>query len=598
MFIRTQVIRPLAVYGLVAMAAVPANGQGLDWRSRIVGTWNNISTGKNIIIRGVSGQQDHARIEGSALGNGESLDACSYDLTVLNDNQISLELNSGPDTCLKGVFIREQANDQRRVTVGTWNHLASGENINIRRVVGGLDSASIEGSGSGAVVSGCSYHLTIINSNQLNLELKNGPETCLKGVLLRVVTPAVGISTKLSLDPKDPKAHNSLCDEYNKKGDYGRAIVDCSEAIGLEPKYVEAYDNRGIAYLNKGDYDHAIADYTEAIRLDQKYTVGYFNRGLAFYDKGDFDHAIADYTQAIQLDPKYVFAYNNRGNANSAKGHYDQAIADYTEAIKLDPSKGGSPVIGGGYYDRGLAYYNKGDYDHAIADYTQAIQLDPKYVFAYNNRGNAYKAKGDFDHAITDYTEAVKLDPKYAVAYDSRGFTYNAKGDYDHAMADYTEAIRLNPKYEWAYFGRGIANLYAGALPKALADLDQSSELDPKFAYAALWLDVVDKRSNLTSRLAEATKQIDMTKWPAPVIRFYLGQLTADAVLAAADDPDAKTKESQTCEANFFIGELVLQQSNKDEATRLFRHSVTDCPKSSFQWAAANAELRALGVPR
>jgi hypothetical protein len=31
----------------------------------------------------------------------------------------------------------------------------------------------------------------------------------------------------------------------------------------------------------------------------------------------------------------------------------------------------------------------------------------------------------------------------------------------------------------------------------------------------------------------EATAEIDMTKWPAPVIRLWLGEMTQEAVLAA-----------------------------------------------------------------
>ena len=50
-----------------------------------------------------------------------------------------------------------------------------------------------------------------------------------------------------------------------------------------------------------------------------------------------------------------------------------------------------------------------------------------------------------------------------------------------------------------------------------------------------------------------------------------MGQLTLDAVLAAADDPDASKKSTQVCEANFYSGELALQKDKKDEATRLFR---------------------------
>jgi lipoprotein NlpI len=175
----------------------------------------------------------------------------------------------------------------------------------------------------------------------------------------------------------------------------------------------------------------------------------------------------------------------------------------------------------------------------AVAQTQQQIE-----AFAYNNPCNTYNLKGDYDRAIADCTEAIQLDPKYAFAYNNRGLVYNAKDDHDRAIADYTEAIRLDPKYALAYKNRARVNLYAGALPEAMADLNQARELDPKDAYAALWLDIVNKRSNLPSRLAEATKQIEMTKWPAPVIRLYLGQLTPEAVLAAADDPDLSTKKN------------------------------------------------------
>ena len=96
--------------------------------------------------------------------------------------------------------------------------------------------------------------------------------------------------------------------------------------------------------------------------------------------------------------------------------------------------------------------------------------------------------------------------------------------------------------------------------------------------------------------LSQAISTIDMTKWPAPVIRMFLGQMTPAAVLAAADDPDATKKKGQVCEANFYSGELALRQGAKDEATRLFRLAASDCPKDFIEWPAANAELKSLGA--
>jgi tetratricopeptide (TPR) repeat protein len=168
-----------------------------------------------------------------------------------------------------------------------------------------------------------------------------------------------------------------------------------------------------------------------------------------------------------------------------------------------------------------MAWQTKGDLDRAIADYDQAIRIDPKNTRAYSVRGVAWAAKGDLDRAIADYYQAIRLDPKNTNVYDNRGIAWAAKGDLDRAIADYDQAIRLDPKNSSWYFHRGLSNLYAGALPTALADLNQASELNPKHAYVALWLDIVNKRSNLPSRLAEAAKQTNMTRWPAPVTRLY-----------------------------------------------------------------------------
>ena len=240
----------------------------------------------------------------------------------------------------------------------------------------------------------------------------------------------------------------------------------------------------------------------------------------------------------------------------------------------------------------------QGDNDRAIADYSQAITLNPKYVAAYTNRGNALFDKKNFDSAIADYSQLIALDPKYLIAYYNRGNAYRSMGDYSHAIADYSEIITRDPNNAGALFSRGRLALLTGDLPGALADLTHTTALAPKDAYAALWLDIADKRGNRPSRLAEAAKQLDMTRWPAPAVRLYLGEITAEAALAAAaDNSDAATKKRQVCDASFFIGELALHAGKKDDATRLFRQATDGCPDYLFSHEGAKAELKALGAP-
>jgi lipoprotein NlpI len=91
--------------------------------------------------------------------------------------------------------------------------------------------------------------------------------------------------------------------------------------------------------------------------------------------------------------------------------------------------------------------------------------------------------------------------------------------------------------------------------------------------------------------LAEAAKQLDMTVWPAPVVRHFLDELNAEQTFGLAFDTDPKTKLAQTCEANFYSGELALLKKNKKDAQRLLKLAADDCPRSFIESTAAIAEL-------
>ena len=130
-----------------------------------------------------------------------------------------------------------------------------------------------------------------------------------------------------------------------------------------------AFTNRGNAHKRKGQWGKAIADYSEAIRLKPGDADFVVSRGNAYYYFGQFDRAIKDYDEAIGLNPDLAEAFSNRANVYRKKGLLDRAIADYERAIHL------APYNAQAHADRGLAYEQKGDRSQARRDYKKAYAL-------------------------------------------------------------------------------------------------------------------------------------------------------------------------------------------------------------------------------
>jgi tetratricopeptide (TPR) repeat protein len=426
---------------------------------------------------------------------------------------------------------------------------------------------------------------------------KKGPTDQDEDDCTRSLDPAkiIPACTKLVEDKSDTPHNRAVAyydrgNAYKNTQDYDHALADYSEALALDPTYAHAYLNRGLVYAAKNDAARSIADSSRSIELDPAQKLAYLNRALAYRFQRNFVAAIADYNQAFKLGASAANDYQGRGLAYAGNGDFQRAVADFGEAIKRGAND--APTLNA----RAEAYRSLNQLEPALADYTAAIKLDANYAEAYHGRGMVYRLKGDFDRAIADYSAALARDSNLAAAYNDRGSAYRLKGDFEHATADYSAAIALYPKWAAPYHRRGYVAFLAADLPKALADLTQANALDPTDAYLALMLDIVAQRSKLPSRLKEMSGKLDMTAWPAPLIRLYLAQLTPEAAMAAAADPDVATGRGRICEANFYTGELALLNDHKDAAARLFGRASADCPLAVSEWELANAELKAMGI--
>ncbi|WP_407120149.1 tetratricopeptide repeat protein [Bradyrhizobium sp. STM 3561] len=367
---------------------------------------------------------------------------------------------------------------------------------------------------------------------------------------------------------------------YQTKEDYDRAIADYDQAIALAPDAEGPFANRGIVHRKKQEYDQAIADLTRAIALGGKDGLVYFNRAEAYNGTGDHDRAIADLDRAIALEPKSAGNYVGRGVAYYNKKDYDRAIADFNRAIAMDPK------FGGAYYFRASAFNAKKDFDSAIADYSQVIVLHPKSTDAYSERGDVYFGKGDYDRAIADYGQAIGLDPKTANVYANRSSAYRKMNEHGLAMADLNQAIALDPKPAYLK-ARGVFQFELGDFKASATDLLRVLETNDS-AYVMLFRYLARARAGeaAASELEGNARRLNDKSWPFPVIELLAGKRSPEATLAAA------TKQEETCEANFYIGESYILSAKKELAQKALRAAADTCPKSFVEFNVALAELK------
>ena len=241
----------------------------------------------------------------------------------------------------------------------------------------------------------------------------------------------------------------------------------------------------------------------------------------------------------------------------------------------------------------GVTHLQMRQYERAIRDFDRALALEPGLVVAWRQRALAYRSKGDYERALADFEQAILLAPSDARHYTDRGVAYELLGDYPSAIRDFNRAIAFRPNHASAIEGRGRTNFYLGNFAQAAADLQRGLALDTADAYGALWLHLARQRlrQDDSEDFAAHAALIDSTRWPAPIVRYMLGDIRPDSLrsLAAGAELDG---QAQRCVVSFYLGEGALLRGDAAAAQSLFDETRTTCPKELNEHRAAVAELQ------
>jgi len=245
---------------------------------------------------------------------------------------------------------------------------------------------------------------------------------------------------------------------------------------------------------------------------------------------------------------------------------------------------------------RAKAYARSGDLDRAIADLDAALELRPDSIDIYRQRSAYRRDKGESTGGLADLAYALTLQPDFTPVLVDRAWIRLSSGDADGARADFDKALAVDPSQPRLHLGRGVVAYLSGDDKQAVADFSAVIQANPQAPYAVLWLALAKRRTVALDDggvLDAGLAALDLQQWPGPIIGFIRGEVTPDALAAAATDPDAETARKRDCEASFYSGALSGIAGDPAAAKTRYQHALGVCSPDNIEYHAAAAALAA-----
>ncbi|HEX4272473.1 MAG TPA: tetratricopeptide repeat protein [Rhizomicrobium sp.] len=243
------------------------------------------------------------------------------------------------------------------------------------------------------------------------------------------------------------------------------------------------------------------------------------------------------------------------------------------------------------HLDRGQAHQLLKQYDLALADYSSCLALEPNNAAALFQRAIIYLDTGKLTEAAADLDSLVALRPMLAPAYNIRAAIDARLGNAPRSLADSKMALSLLPDdYARRNIGTGIVAWQAGRTEVAEENFSYAITHGNGNVYAWLWLALTRVRMGKDVP-KDDLPDFDKKSWPTPIVMFFTGDMTQDEVFAATGEGGDAATQGRVCEANFYIGEWLLQHHDAAAAQPMIQKAASDCPMNFVEWGPAQVEL-------
>jgi lipoprotein NlpI len=292
--------------------------------------------------------------------------------------------------------------------------------------------------------------------------------------------------------------------------------------------------------------------------------------------------------------PAHASSYDNlnAGIQLYNMGQWKGAVEQFDMALAADDLVPSLRFIA--HFDRAQSRMRLSQTGPAIEDYSASLALRPGEAQVLASRASAYAATGKLDQASADLDSAIAARPTLGFLYGMRAELYIKRGEAAKSREDMKTLLALLPERSSGSSGVGIANWIVGQMDDAEKNFsDAVDKKDGHAIYAWLWYALTEVRLG-KAMPRRSLPDFDLKNWPGPIVNLFRGKAAPDAVFGAATQGEANMVNGQVCEANFYVGEWLLQHHDQTGAKPLITKAASDCPTEFIEWMPAQMDQAGL----
>jgi tetratricopeptide (TPR) repeat protein len=408
----------------------------------------------------------------------------------------------------------------------------------------------------------------------------------------RVEESLADLARALELSPDDLALFINRAQIYEKVGRVEEAEADLRRALRFDARNGSALNCLGGLLRRTGRMEEALEALDAAVEVDPDMSMGWVNRAEILAQLGRFKEAFADMERAMRLHPGSAKLHATLASIHFNKGDLGAARLEVDRALELDPEQQEALGL------QGLVLLSEGRFGDAYRSLSRAIEASDRMgkVAHLANRANCAMQMGRSSLALEDLRSALEIDDSNVQLWWMRALVALSAPLHDEALESAERCIEIAPQVAQGYYVRGNVRLIRDDLQGAREDLAQACQLDPSdgasrmllgfavllsgdepgaeklFAaaeasqhYAAIWLTALGGSSR---QLEQVAQRRDIAGYLA---RHYLGRLSAEELLALAEQLPRDRREWALCEVQTHLGLAALGRNQQQAAAERFR---------------------------